>query len=113
MRLIDAEPLREYWLEETENAAKYHPNDVLYSIDDQPTVDAVPPEIRVLLEALRKLDWSCDYCAHRDIPHEDCNGECQTCSHDDCRCKTCRDNSNWEWNGGNHRGNEHGETKKD
>lgn len=40
MRLIDADPLREDWLENTVNADVYSPNDVLYSIDAQPTVEA-------------------------------------------------------------------------
>ena len=42
MRLIDADELRDHWLYDTVgNEYEYCPNDVLYSIDCQPTVDAV------------------------------------------------------------------------
>lgn len=111
MRLIDADELIKAVEKERIFIRPYDdPFDVVREqgkrlkrcVMDAPTVGAVPPEIRVLLEALRKLDLSCDYCAHRGNPHEDCDGECQTCSHDDCRCGTCRDNSNWEWSGENH-----------
>ena len=40
-RLIDAEAMREYWLENGENEYVYDTNAVLDSIDEQPTVDAV------------------------------------------------------------------------
>lgn len=39
MRLIDADELREYWLYSGLNENIYDTNDVLYSIDDQPTID--------------------------------------------------------------------------
>ena len=39
MRLIDADALCEEWLYEN---GMFEPNDVLGSIDDQPTIDAVP-----------------------------------------------------------------------
>nr|DAT53266.1 MAG TPA: hypothetical protein [Caudoviricetes sp.] len=39
MRLIDADELREYWLYNGLNENIYDTNDVLYSIDDQPTID--------------------------------------------------------------------------
>ena len=39
MRIIDADALREEWLYEN---GMFEPNDVLGSIDDQPTIDAVP-----------------------------------------------------------------------
>ena len=42
MRLIDADTMREDWLENGENEYVYDTNAVLDSIDDQPTVDAVP-----------------------------------------------------------------------
>lgn len=41
MRIIDADELRDVWLNAT-NVSNYEPNDVLDSIYDQPTVDAVP-----------------------------------------------------------------------
>lgn len=39
MRLIDADELREYWLYSGLNENIYDTNDVLESIDEQPTVD--------------------------------------------------------------------------
>ena len=39
MRLIDADELREYWLYNGLNENIYDTNDVLESIDEQPTVD--------------------------------------------------------------------------
>lgn len=40
-RLIDADAMRDYWLENGENEYVYDTNAVLDSIDSQPTVDAV------------------------------------------------------------------------
>ena len=42
MRLIDADKMRENWLENGENEYVYDTNAVLESIDEQPTVDAAP-----------------------------------------------------------------------
>lgn len=39
MRLIDADELREYWLYNGLNEKIYDTNDVLESIDEQPTID--------------------------------------------------------------------------
>lgn len=47
MRLIDADELREYWLYNGLNENIYDTNDVLESIDEQPTVDPeslLPPK---------------------------------------------------------------------
>ena len=41
MRLIDADKMRDDWLENGENEYVYDTNAVLESIDEQPTVDAV------------------------------------------------------------------------
>lgn len=41
MRLIDADAMREDWLQNGENEFIYDTNAVLESIDEQPTVDAV------------------------------------------------------------------------
>lgn len=63
---------------------------------------ATPPETKALLEALRKLDWDCEHCAHRDCWKQlgiECDGDCAECGHAECRCHTCRGNSNWEWRG--------------
>ena len=40
-RMIDADAMRDYWLENGENEYVYDTNAVLDSIDSQPTVDAV------------------------------------------------------------------------
>ena len=42
MRLIDADKMRDDWLENGENEYVYDTNAVLESIDAQPTVDAAP-----------------------------------------------------------------------
>ena len=42
MRLIDADALRDDWLENGENQYVYDRNAMLDSIDAQPTIDAVP-----------------------------------------------------------------------
>ena len=42
MRLIDANAMRNDWLENGENEYVYDTNAVLDSIDAQPTIDAVP-----------------------------------------------------------------------
>ena len=57
-----------------------------------------------LMEALRKIDKKCEYCAvARDTdgkrPCSDKNSECQTCTAK-CPCAECVDNCNWTWDGG-------------
>lgn len=47
MRLIDADAMREDWLENGENEYVYDTNAVLDSIDAQPTVDAMPLRCRI------------------------------------------------------------------
>lgn len=42
MRLIDADAMRQDWLENGENEYVYDTNAFLDSIDEQPTIDAVP-----------------------------------------------------------------------
>lgn len=42
MRLIDADAMRDGWLENGENEYIYDTNAMLDSIDAQPTIDAVP-----------------------------------------------------------------------
>ena len=46
-RTIDADVMRQYWLENGENEYVYDTNSVLESIDAQPTVDAAPKWIPV------------------------------------------------------------------
>ena len=56
-RLIDANAMRDDWLENGENEYVYDTNAVLDSIDSQPTVDAV--------EVLRC--WKCKYHEDTDV----------------------------------------------
>lgn len=78
MRLIDADELREYWLYSGLNENIYDTNDVLYSIDDQPTID--PESLRptahwVIKETDRRgiiLSWECNKCgrlSRNDYPY--------------------------------------------
>ena len=77
MRLIDADELREYWLYNGLNENIYDTNDVLESIDEQPTVDP---------EALRPTaHWiKCDLV---EIEHGECTRykdagiKCSKCNH--------------------------------
>lgn len=77
MRLIDADELREYWLYNGLNEKIYDTNDVLESIDEQPTVDP---------EALRPTaHWiKCDLIK---VEHGECTRyrnagiECSKCNH--------------------------------
>lgn len=55
VRLIDANAMRDDWLENGENEYIYDTNAVLESIDSQPTIDAVP--------VVR-----CRECFYKDIP---------------------------------------------
>lgn len=60
MRRIDADALREDWLENGENEYVYDTNAVLESLDAAPTVDAVP--------VVR-----CRDCRHRDPEDHKCD----------------------------------------
>lgn len=53
-----------------------------------------------LLDAIRKLDYDCDYCAHNgNCKHYRCEGDCMECDNCGCQCNSCRNNSNWTWGG--------------
>lgn len=58
MRLIDADELREYWLYNGLNEKVYDTNDVLESIDEQPTVD--PESLRPTAEWIEAPDEGAD-----------------------------------------------------
>ena len=66
MRLIDADELREYWLYNGLNEKIYDTNDVLESIDEQPTID--PESLRPTAE------WV-------EAPDEGADGSWEACSH--------------------------------
>ena len=61
MRLIDANAMRDDWLENGENEYIYDTNAVLDSIDSQPTVDAV--EVVRCNDCIRRYDTDeCPMC---------------------------------------------------
>ena len=61
MRLIDADAMRDDWLENGENEYVYDTNAVLDSIDSQPTVDAV--EVVRCKDCIRRYDTDeCPMC---------------------------------------------------
>ena len=61
MRLIDANAMRDDWLENGENEYIYDTNAVLDSIDSQPTVDAV--EVVRCNDCIRRYDIDeCPMC---------------------------------------------------
>ena len=60
-RLIDADAMRDDWLENGENEYVYDTNAVLDSIDSQPTVDAV--EVVRCKDCIRRYDTDeCPMC---------------------------------------------------
>ena len=61
MRLIDADALRDGWLENGENEYVYDTNAMLDSIDAQPTIDAVSV-VHGRWEKHGKHDWWCTAC---------------------------------------------------
>ena len=56
MRLIDADAMRNDWLENGENEYVYDTNVMLDSIDAQPTIDAVPVDKMVLYDLSIKTE---------------------------------------------------------
>lgn len=56
--------------------------------------------LEAALADLKKADIECDFCVHngKDAPCEAADCDCSICT-EDCVCKTCRDNSNWQWRG--------------
>lgn len=56
-----------------------------------------------LLKALKEKDAECECCANADRleqmdTREEMDFDCDACKAD-CRCRDCRNNSNWEWRG--------------
>ena len=72
MRLIDADELRDRWLYDANgNEYEFCPNDVLDSIDDQPTIEA-EPVVHAHWEFVPEKDktikdywWDCSNCQKR------------------------------------------------
>lgn len=66
MRLIDADTLREDWLENGENEHVYDTNAFLASIDEQPTIETVPVEIiKRIVDRLKKELYLADKAKER------------------------------------------------
>lgn len=57
-------------------------------------------DLGAVLAAIKKADVECDFCVHniKDAPCDAADCDCSICT-EDCVCKTCRDNSNWQWRG--------------
>lgn len=51
-------------------------------------------------EVLRATDLGCVYCRHSKLIRLGCiatDVECEDCTEQEYPCRSCRDNSNWEW----------------
>ena len=70
-RLIDADPFREWWLENGENEYVYDTNCFLESIDEQPTIDAVPVVRCKDCKWWKKAGCAFDTRCKEDIPKAD------------------------------------------
>ena len=82
-RLIDANLMREDWLENGENEYVYDTNAVLASIDEQPTVDAVEVvhsrwEITDIEHAYGTRCYHCPECGEDEWRHDEPN-YCPNC----------------------------------
>lgn len=66
MRLIDADTMRQEWLENGQNEYVYDTNAVLDSIDDQPTID--PETLRPTGRWVHDINnlYGCDQCGERE-----------------------------------------------
>lgn len=64
VRLIDANAMRDDWLENGENEYIYDTNAVLESIDNQPTIDAVPV---VRCAQCKDYELDCGYCDYWEV----------------------------------------------
>lgn len=108
-RLIDADALREDWLENGENEYVYDTNSFLSSLDDAPTIDLETiPIVRQLREelarvtverdaAVEQLRGKCGACKHYTAYHND--GLCATCKYEKACIKPWDAVDRWEWRG--------------
>ena len=64
MRLIDADELRDYWLYNGLNEKIYDTNDVLESIDEQPTIDpeSMRPTAHWIRDSAGSTNVVCSAC---------------------------------------------------
>ena len=80
-RLIDANVMRQDWLENGENEYVYDANAVLDSIDAQPTVDAVEVVHGRWIDTDYKPDiyCKCSVCGRRVYAYDDGYNYCPNC----------------------------------
>lgn len=80
MRLIDADAMRQDWLENGENEFVYDTNSVLSSIDEQATIDAVEEEkVAAMLRDMYGDDCACNYNGNDEWL-------CRVCKYADTDC---------------------------
>jgi hypothetical protein len=78
-RLIDANAMREQWLENGENEYVYDTNAVLDSIDAQPTVDAVEVVHARWVRYEHGSGIYCSYCRHKRRYKDANDNYCPNC----------------------------------
>ena len=79
VRLIDANAMRDDWLENGENEYIYDTNAVLESIDSQPTIDAVPVVHGRWVHDISNL-YGCSACLEREtMSHRKLKKYCPHC----------------------------------
>lgn len=126
IRLIDANALREDWLENGENEYVYDTNSFLSSLDDAPTIGPETlPIVRQLREKVKNLNAGMEnlskivksayeqrddfkeklelVTAERDAAMSFVPKACSTCKYGGSPCDWCVNDHdgdmNWEWNG--------------
>ena len=107
MRLIDADKLRENWLYGGENESIYNTNDVLESIDEQPTIEArlevvtkEPKDYRFETPKNLSAGLVTEYCheceqevlLHWGIRQDGYKAFCPYCDNRLMLCSECQDN---------------------
>ena len=74
----------------------------------QKATQILTQENAVLMAVLPQIDFDCQFCAHtwHDAPCADMAADeaaamagCEGCTHTECGCHTCRNNSNYQWCG--------------
>lgn len=113
-RLIDANALRKYWLENGENEYVYDTNSFLTSLDNAPTIDPESlPIVRQLREELAREKRLCDNlqkdlaitanerdAALERVKHYAGCWECKVREEGTCAMPFFKDEcSDWEWRG--------------
>ena len=70
------------------------------SVSKRALLDEAADVIEALLADLKNIAYDCACCVHagKTRPCENTDYMCVECPFE-CVCKTCRDNSNWEWRG--------------